>query len=98
MEGKRDEAALRRLGYTGPLARVASLSRGAAGAAARYTGAVILTDLDREGGKLAAWCARALPHEGLRVSTSQRRRLLRASRGVFRHIENLGRFAEQDPV
>ena len=98
VEGKRDEAALRKLGYIGPLARVAALSRGAAGASARFKGAVILTDLDREGGKLAARCARALTHEGLRVSTSLRRRLLRASRGVFRHIENLGRFAEQGPV
>ncbi|TMP99003.1 MAG: hypothetical protein E6K99_06135 [Thaumarchaeota archaeon] len=54
---------------------------------------VIMTDLDREGRRLAARYAKALTHRGLVVSLAQRRRLLAASRGVFRHIENLKRFS-----
>jgi 5S rRNA maturation endonuclease (ribonuclease M5) len=98
IEGKRDERALRRLGYAGPVVQASEQGRGASAAASRYRGVVILTDLDKEGGRLAARYSRVLAHEGIRVSTAQRKRLLVASRGVFRHIENLGRFSEQGPA
>ena len=54
---------------------------------------MILTDLDSEGRRLAARYMKFLAQEGIPPSLSQRRRLSKASRGVFLHIENLRRFA-----
>ncbi|HXW36417.1 MAG TPA: hypothetical protein VEJ36_00705 [Nitrososphaerales archaeon] len=94
VEGARDARALKGIGYSG---RVSTLS----GPKARRSslgfpkGVVILTDLDREGGRLAARYSRRLVHEGYRVSLKERRRLLEASGGVFRHVENLSRFFDQ---
>jgi 5S rRNA maturation endonuclease (ribonuclease M5) len=59
-----------------------------------HAGVIILTDMDREGRRLAAKYVRALSHEGLKTSLLQRKRLLAASKGVFRHVENLSRFAD----
>jgi len=94
VEGKRDERAIRKLGYTGDLTTVSSYSRLGAKAKGRSEKFVILTDLDREGGILAARFAKRLTHDGLKPSLVERRRLKIASRGVFLHIENLSRFAE----
>jgi 5S rRNA maturation endonuclease (ribonuclease M5) len=54
---------------------------------------VILTDLDREGGVLAARFMKSLSHDGLAASLVERRRLKSASKGIFLHIENLARFS-----
>jgi len=95
VEGKRDDAALRGLGYSGPVFTISILT---SNAAAReelrkaVSKMVILTDLDSEGRRLAARCIRFLAQEGIPASLSQRRRLSKASRGVFLHIENLRRF------
>jgi len=94
VEGKRDAEAVRGLGYTGGLATVSSVSRLGARALAPSKKVVILTDLDREGRILAARFIKLLSHEGIRTSLSERRRLRVASRGAFRHIENLSRFSE----
>jgi 5S rRNA maturation endonuclease (ribonuclease M5) len=94
IEGPRDQSALRKLGYRGRLMTVSSLGRHGAVALREAAGVVILTDLDREGGVLAARYVKRLNHEGFRTSLSERRRLKAASRGVFLHIENLSRFAE----
>jgi len=94
VEGKRDAEAVRGLGYTGVLATVSSVSRLGTRALAPSKKAVILTDLDREGRILAARFIKLLSHEGIRTSLSERRRLRVASRGAFRHIENLSRFSE----
>jgi 5S rRNA maturation endonuclease (ribonuclease M5) len=92
VEGPRDEEALRMLGYRGDLLTVSRLGR--KGKASGCTGKVIiLTDLDREGTVLASNYIKRLNHEGVKVSLRERRRLKAASRGVFLHIENLGRFA-----
>jgi 5S rRNA maturation endonuclease (ribonuclease M5) len=96
VEGKRDAAAVRGLGYTGRLATVSSVSRLGARAVAPAKRVVILTDLDREGRILAARFIKLLSHEGIRTSLSERRRLRVASRGAFRHIENLSRFSETE--
>ncbi len=87
---------MRGLGYTGALATVSSVSKLGARAFAPATKLVILTDLDREGRTLAARFIKLLSHEGIRTSLSERRRLRVASRGAFRHIENLSRFSESD--
>ncbi len=94
VEGKRDEKALRDLGYLGNLATVASFAKFGVDAFVGSRKVVILTDLDREGGTLAARFVKKLSHEGLRTSLAERRRLNHASRGVFLHVENLSRFVE----
>jgi len=96
VEGKRDAAAMRGLGYEGGLATVSSVSRLGARAFAPAKKVVILTDLDREGRTLAAKYVKLLSHEGLRPSISERRRLRAASRGAYRHVENLSRFADAE--
>lgn len=98
VEGLRDRRALRQLGYAGPLFTVSSLGRKGALALGGSKKMVILTDLDREGGVLAAKYMKQLNHEGVTASLAERRRLKRASRGVFLHIENLARFAKTDPI
>ncbi|HME19021.1 MAG TPA: hypothetical protein VKF15_04735 [Nitrososphaerales archaeon] len=94
VEGKRDERALRELGCTGAIATASSFSRAGGRAFGGSRSVITLTDLDREGGKLAARFVKKLAHEGLAPSLAERRRLQAASRGVFLHIENLSRFAE----
>ncbi len=95
VEGPRDVRALRKLGFDGALVTVSSLGRNGTAAFGSVRGVVIMTDLDREGGVLAARYTKELSHEGLRTSLRERRRLKRASRGVFLHVENLARFAER---
>ena len=96
VEGKRDEAALVGLGYSGPIFSVAILTANAASRERLRKGVtkmIILTDMDTEGRRLAARYVKFLTKEGIPVSLAQRRRLSKASRGVFLHIENLRRFA-----
>ncbi len=93
VEGQRDQAALRKLGYTGHLVTVSTLRKKGVGALAGCTGTILLTDLDREGTVLASRFARELVHESVKVSLRERLRLRVESRGVFLHVENLGRFA-----
>ena len=93
VEGKRDMKALKLLGYGGLAVTMGELGREGVAAFAASTKVVILTDLDRAGGRLAARCVKTLTHEGLRASLTERRRLRTASRGSFRQIENLSRFA-----
>jgi len=96
VEGKRDSTALRGLGYSGPVFTVSILTSNAAAREKlrkRVSRMIILTDLDSEGRRLAARYVKFLSHEGIAASLSERRRLSKASRGVFLHIENLRRFA-----
>ena len=96
VEGKRDATALKGLGYSGPVFTISVLT---SSTAARerlrkdVTKMIVLTDLDSEGRRLASRYMKFLSHEGIAASLAQRKRLSRASRGVFLHIENLGRFA-----
>ncbi len=94
VEGKRDEKALRKLGYLGHIATVTSFAKIGVKVFEGSEKVVILTDLDREGGTLAARFVKRLSHEGFQTSLAERRRLNHASHGVFLHIENLSRFAE----
>lgn len=94
VEGERDAKAMRAVGYTGSIVSIASVNNRSSRAKLQASKRVIiLTDLDREGRQLAARYAKSLIHGGLDVSLLHRRRLLAASRGVFRHVENLRRFA-----
>jgi 5S rRNA maturation endonuclease (ribonuclease M5) len=97
VEGKRDERAMRDLGYSGTLATVSSYSKAGRRAFRGSPGVVVLTDLDREGGKMAARLMKKLSHDGFDASLAERRRLMAASKGVFLHVENLSRFADPEP-
>ena len=94
VEGTRDAEAMRGVGYRGVMVTISSIRRGNSkarlGASRRV---IIMTDLDREGRQLAARYAKSFTHSGLAISLLHRKRLLVASRGVFRHVENLRRFA-----
>ena len=96
VEGPRDLKALRKLGYDGRLVTVALLGRNGPGVLGDAKSVVILTDLDREGAVLAARYVKRLTHEAFRTSLAERRRLKKASLGVFLHIENLSRFAKSE--
>ncbi len=94
VEGVRDARAMRGVGYRGPMVTISSINKGdSKSRLAASKRVIILTDLDREGRHLAARYAKSLTHSGLAISLLYRRRLLAASRGVFRHVENLQRFS-----
>jgi 5S rRNA maturation endonuclease (ribonuclease M5) len=96
VEGKRDARAMAGLGYSGPVFTVSILTSNAAHREKlrkEVNKMIVLTDLDSEGRRLAARYMKFLSQEGISASLAQRRRLSKASRGVFLHIENLSRFA-----
>jgi 5S rRNA maturation endonuclease (ribonuclease M5) len=95
VEGRRDASALAELGYNGPIYTIAILTSNPASREKlrKVSKMVILTDLDSEGRRLASRYLRFLSQEGIPASLAQRRRLSKATRGVFLHVENLGRFA-----
>jgi len=98
VEGKRDRDALTELGYNGPILTKAVLhSEKGAARLRRVKLAVILTDLDEEGRRLAARYAEFFALRGIETSLTQRRRLWKASHGTFLHVENLVRFAPTVP-
>ena len=96
VEGQRDDRALRKLGFEGPLVTAAALARRGGSAFGEVRKVVILTDLDREGSVLASKYVKRLAHEGYKTSMRERLRLKVASRGVFLHVENLSRFAHDE--
>lgn len=98
VEGQRDSSALVDLGYDGKILTRISLSSARVDASLKgVKSVVILTDMDKEGRKLAARYMGFFLPRGVKTSMSQRRRLKRASYGVFLHIENLSRFAPEVP-
>jgi 5S rRNA maturation endonuclease (ribonuclease M5) len=98
VEGQRDRRALVDLGYGGKILTRISLSSTRVDASLKgVKSIVILTDMDKEGRKLAARYMGFFLPRGVRTSMSQRRRLKHASHGVFLHIENLSRFAPEVP-
>ena len=98
VEGKRDRDALTELGYNGPILTKAALhSEKGVAHLRRVKLAIILTDLDEEGRRLAARYAEFFALRGIETSLTQRRRLWKASHGTFLHVENLVRFAPVVP-
>ncbi|HWG89652.1 MAG TPA: toprim domain-containing protein [Candidatus Thermoplasmatota archaeon] len=97
VEGEKDIAALRALGFTGPLRQVQTAG-GLFGLAEtlREEGvkeAIILTDWDRTGGKVARLLEEALRANGIRADLEVRRKLVRAAREI-RHVESLDTYLE----
>ncbi len=95
VEGPRDKKALRKLGFEGNLVTIASLVKSGNSVFEGRKSVVILTDLDREGAVLASRYVKRLGHDGFRTSLKERLRLKNASHGVFLHVENLLRFAQE---
>jgi len=97
VEGKRDEKALRAMGYNGPLIKVMSsglsLQRIASRIGARYTKAILLLDYDRQGEKLSARLRMLLEREGIDVDDEARENILGAVEGTIKGVEELIRFA-----
>ncbi|HUI24017.1 MAG TPA: toprim domain-containing protein [Nitrososphaerales archaeon] len=96
VEGPRDVRALRMLGCVCNVVTVSSFERSGKAVFDEDKKVVIMTDLDREGAVLAARYIKRLSHDGFKISLKERQRLKNASHGVFRHVENLSRFARYE--
>ncbi len=94
VEGKRDAAALRSLGFTGPLMqfhRYGGFVK-VADAAAAHRRVVVLLDYDREGRYMTYRLVRLLQRRTA-VDLSYRRRLARITGGRLRFVEQLVSYA-----
>jgi 5S rRNA maturation endonuclease (ribonuclease M5) len=96
VEGIRDEEALRSLGFSGA---VFLLCRGSGikhllTVSQTFKKTVILTDLDRKGGALAAKVAETLQSKNIRVDLFFRKELRSVMRGKVRSIQDLKKFED----
>lgn len=92
VEGDKDEAALRVLGIRGPIVKVHAgrglfafvedLSR-------EHRAAVLLTDWDSRGGRLAKRLREACQANGVALDESHRLAIMRATRGEVKTVESL---------
>jgi len=98
VEGLKDVAALRRLGLR---KNVVSLGKGLRVFAfceklsEKHSSAVILTDWDRKGGKLARMLKDALEANGVRPDTDLRARLVILAKKDIKDIESLPTYVER---
>ncbi len=95
VEGRRDEAALRKLGVVGVV--YCLKARGESGV--RFLekldgldGVVLLTDFDREGGELRLWLYQELSRRGVRADDFAWKRIRSLARTEVRSVEELPRF------
>lgn len=104
VEGKRDEQALRRLGFTNILSCSTHSDEIARRVKSRANACAILTDLDPAGRKLSACLRKSLEEFGVSVDTRLRRALLTSPRiqtiealdDFFNHLTAAKVFLEQD--
>ena len=92
VEGERDRTSVRRLGWQGPVLAVhggRTLSRTAHELAQRRAKAIVLTDWDAEGGRLAHRLEEFFLAERRTFDLSYRQRLARLLRGELAHVEGL---------
>lgn len=95
VEGKRDEEALKNLGFSGKVCRFHSF-KGLArfvDSMLRYENLILLLDSDRKGRYLTGKIMSHLEHR-MTVDLSFRRKLGIITKGKVRHIEDLVRYAE----
>lgn len=96
VEGLRDEEALRSLGFSGDfflLCHGNGLKR-LLTVAPTFKKTIILTDLDRKGGSLAAKVVETLQSKNIRVDLFFRKELRSILRGRVRSIQELKKFEE----
>ena len=94
VEGKRDEEALKKLGFSGRICQFHSfkgLSK-FVDSMPRYNSLILLLDSDRKGSYLTKRIISQLQHQ-MRIDLSFRRKLVAITKGKVRHIENLTLYA-----
>ena len=99
VEGPRDELALRRAGYIGPIIRLNSpglkvSSFSSIIAYKSYSRVVLLLDYDEHGEMLVDRLRRTLEYDGVEVDLKVREEIFNACNKGIRHIEELKRFIE----
>ena len=90
VEGKRDESALKKLGFSGKICQFHSF-KGLVKFADRmpaYESLILLLDLDRKGRYLTGRIVSQLVHR-MSIDLSFRRRLTIITKGKIRHVEDL---------
>jgi 5S rRNA maturation endonuclease (ribonuclease M5) len=95
VEGKRDEAALKKLGFSGKICQFHSfkgLTR-FVDSMPRYENLILLLDSDRKGRYLTRKIVSQLNHR-MKVDLSFRRKMVMITKGKVRHVENLGQYSE----
>jgi len=95
VEGRRDEAALRKLEVKGPILCLKARGESRYEFLERVNGAkdaILLADFDREGKKLEAWLNRELSQRGIRSDSKLWSRIKSLARGDVRSVEELPSF------
>jgi 5S rRNA maturation endonuclease (ribonuclease M5) len=93
VEGKRDSAALKKLGFSGKICefhRFKGLTK-FADSISSYKRLILLLDLDRKGRYLTSKIISQLEHR-IRIDLSFKRKLVMITKGKIRHIEDLSRY------
>jgi 5S rRNA maturation endonuclease (ribonuclease M5) len=93
VEGKRDSAALKKLGFSGNICEFHSFKGLAnfADSIDSYKGLILLLDLDRKGRYLTSKIISQLEHR-IRIDLSFKRKLTMITKGKIRHIEDLSMY------
>ena len=95
VEGRRDEAALRRLGINGKIHCLKARGEPRNEFLDRIDGpgeAILLTDFDREGKELGTWLYKELSHRGIRIDYALWRRIRSLARTDAHAVEELPSF------
>jgi 5S rRNA maturation endonuclease (ribonuclease M5) len=95
VEGRRDEAALRKLGINGIIHCLKATGEPRFRLIERLDGSqrvIVLTDFDREGGELGTWLYRELTHRGILADDQAWRKLRSLARTEVRSVEELPSF------
>ena len=95
VEGRRDEAALRKLGIKGTIHCLKATGEPRFRFIERLDGskrAIVLTDFDREGAELGTWLYQELSHRGIRADNQMWRKIRGLARTEIRSVEELPSF------
>ncbi|HEV2118654.1 MAG TPA: hypothetical protein VGS11_00890 [Candidatus Bathyarchaeia archaeon] len=95
VEGRRDEAALRKLGIKGTILCLKATGEPRFRFIDRLDGskrAIVLTDFDREGGELGTWLYLELSHRGIHADNQLWRKIRNLARTEVRSVEELPSF------
>jgi 5S rRNA maturation endonuclease (ribonuclease M5) len=95
VEGRRDEAALRKLGIKGTIFCLKATGEPRFSFVERLDGSkrvIVLTDFDREGGELRAWLYQELSHRGILADNQLWRKIRGLARTEVRSVEELPSF------
>ncbi len=95
VEGRRDEAALRKLGIRGTIHCLKATGEPRFRFIERLDGskhAIVLTDFDREGAELGTWLYRELSHRGIHANSEVWRKIRGLARTEIRSVEELPSF------